>query len=331
MGSATCVTVRGERLGSAVSRGEITLRVRLPGGKRSGGGTLVAATFLSDRKLSAVLPPSGAPGAAELELVLQHPPAADATRAQSKLAASSARPSAAATPHRAPNPTPYPTPTKATSMGSGLAELAAAALAPGPPSPAAAPAAEADGAAADAGGTAAAAADAAPASPPALREGGLGGLGTSAPPDSQASSALTFRYFGAYSAQKLRPATGPLSGGTAVRVLGSGFVPTGEIVACAPSCRAAVPAPALPCGTSLKRGDLPRARQVRLDARCRAPRPRRLPLRDRGPIPRARLRRGGRCQSAAIAQRGRAGARGAGGAGLHVHGPGLRGAVGKNR
>ena len=45
-------------------------------------------------------------------------------------------------------------------------------------------------------------------------------------------SSCTFRYYGAYSLIRLKPSSGPLHGGTAVRVLGSGFVQTGELTVC---------------------------------------------------------------------------------------------------
>jgi hypothetical protein len=41
--------------------------------------------------------------------------------------------------------------------------------------------------------------------------------------------AIEFRYYQAASVTKLRPAAGPIQGGTPVRVLGSGFAQTGEI------------------------------------------------------------------------------------------------------
>lgn len=41
--------------------------------------------------------------------------------------------------------------------------------------------------------------------------------------------AIEFRYYQAACVTKLRPAAGPIQGGTPVRVLGSGFVQTGEI------------------------------------------------------------------------------------------------------
>ncbi|KAL1503425.1 hypothetical protein AB1Y20_011914 [Prymnesium parvum] len=41
-----------------------------------------------------------------------------------------------------------------------------------------------------------------------------------------------FRYYGEYSLARLKPSGGPLRGGTAVRLLGSGFVQTGEATVC---------------------------------------------------------------------------------------------------
>ena len=43
------------------------------------------------------------------------------------------------------------------------------------------------------------------------------------------NGAIEFRYYQAACVTKLRPAAGPIQGGTPVRVLGSGFVQTGEI------------------------------------------------------------------------------------------------------
>ena len=52
----------------------------------------------------------------------------------------------------------------------------------------------------------------------------------------QPAAACTFVYYGAYAVHRLRPASGPVSGGTAVRLLGAGFVPTGELAVCLRLC-----------------------------------------------------------------------------------------------
>ena len=41
-----------------------------------------------------------------------------------------------------------------------------------------------------------------------------------------------FLYYGPYTVQRLTPSSGPLTGGTAVRVLGGGFVETAELTVC---------------------------------------------------------------------------------------------------
>ena len=71
--SGGAVTIRGERLGLAISRGEITLRLTLPGAGRRGRGApsstvTLSATFVSERKLSCVLPPCETAGVATLEI-----------------------------------------------------------------------------------------------------------------------------------------------------------------------------------------------------------------------------------------------------------------------
>ena len=172
------VSLRGERLGAAVSRGELSLRLTLP---RPGGQVTVLATFVSERKISCNLPPAPAPGLATIELLL---------------------------------------PDGTTSLGGGATAVSIM----GKGRPAAAAGAAAGGAAdiaygaADAG----AAAGTLPVTP-AVAENGLA---------LPLSGACTFRYYAACSAHRLRPSAGPRSGGTAVRILGHGFVPTGELTVC---------------------------------------------------------------------------------------------------
>ena len=126
-GSGAAVTLRGERLGSAVSRGELTLLLTLP---KPGRAVTVPATFVSERKVTCVLPPAPAAGVATIELLLP--------------------------------------------------------------------------------------------------DGKGGGKGASA----KGGGACSFQYCASCSASRLRPSSGPVVGGTPVRILGSGFVQTNELTVC---------------------------------------------------------------------------------------------------
>ena len=122
--SGAAVSLRGERLGSAVSRGELTLLLALP---KPGATLTVPATFVSERKVTCVLPPAPAAGFATIELLQ-----------------------------------------------------------------------------------------------PDAHRGDVKGGG----------ARLSFRYCSACTASRLRPSSGPVGGGTPVRMLGGGFVPTDELTVC---------------------------------------------------------------------------------------------------
>ena len=131
--SGAAVSLRGERLGSAVSRGELTLLLTLP---KPGAALTVPATFVSERKVTCVLPPAPTAGFATIELL----------------------------------------------------------------------------------------------QPDGRRGDGKGG---SAKGDGKGGGArLSFRYCSACTASRLRPSSGPVGGGTPVRMLGGGFVPTDELTVC---------------------------------------------------------------------------------------------------
>ena len=177
--AGAAVSLRGERLGGAVNRGELTLLLTPP---RPGKPMTVPATFVSERKVTCVLPPSVAPGVSTVELLL---PDGKGGCTKSGGAAGG-------------------------TMAGGTKGLG---------SPGA-------GAAADGGGGAVAAGadamDSAPATP--VSPSSAGGV--------QRDWSVTFRYYSSYAVSRLRPSSGPLSGGTAVRVFGSGFVNTGELAVC---------------------------------------------------------------------------------------------------
>mmetsp|Transcript_16844 Transcript_16844/g.50547 ORF Transcript_16844/g.50547 Transcript_16844/m.50547 type:complete len:370 (-) Transcript_16844:123-1232(-) len=134
------IALHGDNLGKAVSRGEISLLLSLPRAPRPAP---LAAVFVSERKISAVMPPADHAGVATIQL----------------------QPTAG-TPGVLP-------PAVVTVSGSGS---------------------------------------------------GGGGAG-SAP-------TCEFRYYGAYALSRVKPSSGPLHGGAAVRIFGSGFVQTGELTVC---------------------------------------------------------------------------------------------------
>ena len=258
--TGAAVTLRGERLGLAISRGELTLRLHLPRAAtraarsraaEPGGVMHLAATFISDRKITCVLPPCATAGVATIEVVRL-----DGEKKPS-----------VAPPITAPKPTSPKRPSgpggHAIDKGT-MAAAAAAALAEQQQQqqqheqheqpPAAVGALGASGGGADAVGRCRASAS---------FDGGAGGgamgqaIGTPPPPGvvcveqlsraGPSASAATpsremlpaeegnlcrFRYYGAFTLQKLKPSCGPLVGGTPVRVLGSGFVETSEITCC---------------------------------------------------------------------------------------------------
>ena len=172
--TGTSVALRGVRLGAAVSRGELQLRLTLPDRTSS----TLSAVFVSERKITCTLPPSARPGLATIELLHSGPPPA-------KRGASS--------------------PPKAAVAAANATEKSAPAVT----------------AVADGGGVS------------------LDGVGAESAPLVASRSegggtpeACTFRYLGPYAIHKLRPFSGPVGGGTAVRVLGTGFVGTGELAVC---------------------------------------------------------------------------------------------------
>jgi hypothetical protein len=65
--AGAAVSLRGERLGNAVSRGELTLMLTLP---KSNRPVSIPATFISERKITACMPPSVSAGTATIALVL---------------------------------------------------------------------------------------------------------------------------------------------------------------------------------------------------------------------------------------------------------------------
>ena len=163
------MSLRGERLGAAVSRGELTLLLKLPKPARS---MTVPATFVSDRKATCVLPPSQAVGVATLTLLLPDGKGGCVKPGATNTAGGTA---------------------KAEPVGGG-GEM---------------------GGAVSGGSTVA--------SPNGVSgDGGNGG-----------AAVVSFTYYSPnYAAHKLKPGTGPTSGGTAVRMLGTGFMNTGEMTVC---------------------------------------------------------------------------------------------------
>ena len=239
--AGTAVTIRGERLGLAISRGEITLRVHLPRAARTVSRsraadvpptmTTLTATFVSDRKLTCVLPPCEGAGVAVIQVVrtdadnkpsmpppkgVVAPKPSDAgakpstlspTRQDPKLAAHGALADATATPSGRV--------AASDGGGGGLSD---------PSGGGAAGASIGGGVIGVALGT-----------PNPATSGGLPAVHATPSRDQLpevADGACSFRYYAPFVAQRLRPSCGPIVGGTPVRVLGSGFVDTGEITCC---------------------------------------------------------------------------------------------------
>ena len=225
--SGTVATIRGERLGLAIARGEVLLRLHMPRATmrapRSRGEPLpstitLSATFVSDRKLTCVLPPSECTGRATIELL--HP---DNDWLRGALAKGG---ESASKPHVSPKRGNAKDKESATKDGASFA--AASVLAH-------------EGGGNNAGSLGVGSLSCIPSASVPTPSGAGGGVqpptlgmqisrslsrdGLPAPED----GTCRFLYYSAFKVQRLKPNSGPLVGGTPVRVLGSGFVETNEI------------------------------------------------------------------------------------------------------
>ena len=232
--TGTAVALRGNRLGAAVSRGELALRLTLP----DRTVRTISATFVSERKITCTLPPSPRHGMATIELLntapLQAPPPLQRANTTSTPAAKAI-----------PSSTPSSTPAKAAggavnaagcaAVGGGggedgfTSEWRSAGLAVSTPSSTNTSASLACGAGPRSAPVSPNQDGAADTSPTSSRT--VAKTANPAPPAPQLE-VCTFRYLGPYAAHRLRPAGGPAVGGTTVRVFGSGFVASSELAVC---------------------------------------------------------------------------------------------------
>ncbi len=232
--TGTVATIRGERLGLAIARGEVLLRLHLPRattrsqrprtGEPPASTLTLSATFLSDRKLTCFIPPCECIGFATIEVL--HPDQDRPRGTPSKGGENATKP---VSPKRGDakeiagrdemSSAVAPLPCHEES-GSSIGGLGMASLVCTPTASVSTPS-----------GMGGVSASALGVSLPR----GIPSVGTVPSRDcfpTADDGTCRFQYYGAFVAQRLRPSCGPLVGGTPVRVLGSGFVETHEITCC---------------------------------------------------------------------------------------------------